>query len=246
MQYTTTSLPAWDAALRMTFHREQHSRWISIISTRYARANAPRQPAYDAIRPDVNLIYLDANNLYGWAMLQPLPTHGFRFLQPDEIEALTVGELSVDAEDGYIFEVDLSYPQHLHDAHDDYTLAPGSLKIGRDMYSPAQQAAFPQTAPQRKLTPNLRDKVRYVVHYGNLQLYLQLGLVVTRIHRVLTVKQSTWLKTYIDFNTHQRSLVGSSFLKDFFKLMNDSVFGKTREFEETCTGRADYRGWYLT
>ena len=117
-------------------------------------------------------------------MSQQLLTHGFRFLQPDDIEALTVGELSDDAEDGYIFEVDLSYPQHLHDAHDDYPLAPEPLEIDRDMYSPAQQAAFPQTAPQRKLTPNLRDKVRYVVHYRNLKLYLQLGLVVTGCWRL--------------------------------------------------------------
>ena len=97
------------------------------------------------------------------------------------------------------------------------------------MYSLAQQTVFPQTAPQRKLAPNLRDKIRYVVHYRNLNLYLQLGLVMTRIHMVLAFKQATWLKTYIDFNTHQRSLAGSSFLKGFFKLMNNSVFGKILE-----------------
>ena len=95
------------------------------------------------------------------------------------------------------------------------------------MYSPAQRAVFPDTASQRKLTTNLRDKVKYVVHYRNLKLYLQLGLVVTRIHRVLTFKQS-WLKTYIDFNTRQRSLAGSNFLKDLCTLMNNSVFGKTQ------------------
>ena len=140
-------------------------------------------------------------------MSQPLLTHGFRFLHPDEIEALSVvGELSDGAEDGYIFEVDLSYPQRQHDAHDDYPLSPVSLEIGCDMYSTAQKAVFSQTAPQRKLTTNLIDKVRYVVHYRNLKLYLQLGLVVTRIHRVLAFKQSTWSKTYI--------LAGSSFLKD--------------------------------
>ena len=154
-------------------------------------------------------------------MSQPLPTHVFLFLQPDEIEALGVEvvELSDDAEDGYMFEVDLSYPQHLHDVHGDNPL-PESLEIGRDMYSPAQSAVFPQTAPQKNLTPNLRDKARYVVHYRNLKLYSELGHVVTRIHRVLAYKQSTWLKTYIAFNTHQRSLAGSSFLKDFSKLMN--------------------------
>ena len=87
------------------------------------------------------------------------PTSGFRFLQPDEIKTLApVWELSNDAEDGYIYEVDLHYTQHLHNANDDYSLAPKLLEIGSDMYSPSQHAAFPQTAPQRKLTPNVRDK----------------------------------------------------------------------------------------
>ena len=125
--------------------------------------------------------------------------------------------------------MDFNYPHHLHDSHDDYPLAPESLEIGRDMYSSAQRAVFPDTAPQRKLIPNLRDKVKYVVDYRNLKLYLQLGLVVTKVHRVLTFKHSPWLKTYIDFNTGQRSFAGNSFLKDFFKLMNNSVYGKTQE-----------------
>ena len=151
-----------------------------MITPRHAQANFPTLPGYDATRPHTYLIYLDANNLYGWAMSQPLPTGGFRFLQPDENEALApVGELSDGAEDGYIYEVDLQYPHHLHDAHDNYPLAPETLEIGSDMYSPTQQAVFPQSAPQRKLTLNLRDNVRYVVHYRNLKLYLQLGLTVT-------------------------------------------------------------------
>ena len=115
-----------------------------MITTRYAQANFPTMPGYDASRPRSYLVYLDANNLYGWAMIQSLPTGGFRFLTLYEIEALApVEELSEDAEDGYIYKVDLHYPQHLHDAHDDYPLAPESLEIGCDMYSPTQQAAFP-------------------------------------------------------------------------------------------------------
>ena len=97
------------------------------------------------------------------------------------------------------------------------------------MYSPTQQSVFPESAPQKKLTPYLRDKVKYVVHYRNLKLYLQLGLVVTKVQRVLTFKQSPWLRTYIHFNTRQHSLAGNSFLKDFFKLMNNSDIGKTQE-----------------
>ena len=91
------------------------------------------------------------------------------------------------------------------------------------MYSLAQQSVFPESAP------NLRDKTRYVVHSRNLKLYVQLGLVITEVNHGLTFKQSPWLKTYIDFNTHQRSLAGNDFLKTFFKLMNDAVYGKTQE-----------------
>ena len=131
---------------------------------------------------------------------------------------------------GYILEVDLHYPAKFHTRHDENPLAPEPLVIDRSMYSSVQQSVFPVSAPQVKLTPNLHDKVKYVVHYRNLKLYLQLGLVVTKVHRVLAFNQSPWLKSYINFNTSQRSLAwNGSFLKDFFTLMNNSVFGKTHE-----------------
>ena len=137
--------------------------------------------------------------------------------------------LEDEADEGYIYEVDLHYPDELHDDHDDYPLAPESLEIDSRMYSPIQQSVFSKSVPQRKLTPNLKDKSRYNVHYRNLELYTKLGLIVTKIHRVIAFKQSPWLKRYIDFNTRQRSLADSGFLKDFFKLMNNSVFGKAQE-----------------
>ena len=90
-----------------------------MISTRHAQANSPSFPdTYDSSLPYQNLIYLDANNLYGWEMSPSLPTHGFRFLQQDGISTLKLQELSDDAGYGYIFEVDLHYPTHLHDRHD--------------------------------------------------------------------------------------------------------------------------------
>ena len=88
---------------------------------------------------------------------------------------------------------------------------------------------FPESAPQRKLTPDLRDKTRYVVHYRNLKLYIKLGLVITKVHCVLAFKQAPWLKEYIDVHTYQIPISDNGFLKDFFKLMNNSVFGKTQE-----------------
>ena len=105
----------------------------------------PSQP-HDANLPRQDLIYLDANNLYGWAMSQFLPTHGFRFLSQDEITALRLGDLSDDDEDLY-------YPTGLYNP-----LAPESLVIDRTMCSSTQHSVFTESAPQRKLTPNLRDK----------------------------------------------------------------------------------------
>ena len=108
--------------------------------------------------------------MHGCAMSQFLPTHGFRLISSDEITALELENLCDDSEDGYIYEVDLHYRAKLHNQHDDYPLAPESLVIDREMYSPTQQSVFPDSIPQKKLTQNLRDNTRYVVHYRNLKL----------------------------------------------------------------------------
>ena len=80
-----------------------------------------------------------------------------------------------------------------------------------------------------KLIPTLKDKKEYVLHYWNLQLYLDLGLKIKIVYRVLEFNQSPWLKQYIDFNTEKRKHARNPFEEDFFKLMNNSVFGKPME-----------------
>ena len=114
-----------------------------MISTRHAQANNPSFPdTYDANLPRQDLIYLDANNLYGWAMSQSLPTRVFRFLQQEETSALRIQNHSNDDEDGYILEVDLHHPTSLHDQHDDYPLAPESLVNDRSIYPSTHQFSF--------------------------------------------------------------------------------------------------------
>ena len=108
-----------------------------------------------------------------------------------------LSSLADDDDIGYIFEVDLEYPKALHASHNDYPLAAEALEISNDMLSPLQKARFPNEPPQLRLTTNLRDKSRYVVHYRNLKFYTKLGMVVTGVHRVLKFKQSPWLKPYI-------------------------------------------------
>ena len=81
----------------------------------------------------------------------------------------------------------------------------------------------------KKLIPNLSNKTNYVVHYGNLQLYLSLGMKLTKIHRMLQFKLSDWMKKCIDFNTEKRMNSRNDFEKDFLKLMINSIYRKTME-----------------
>ena len=156
------------------------------------------------------LQYLDANNLYGWAMSQPLPTGGFKWVDANPNE---ISELATRTDKGYLLEVDVSYPKELHNPHNDLPFMCERMEING----------------VEKLVPNLRDKKNYVIHIQALNQALQHGLRLDRIHRVIEFDQSPWLKTYIDFNTQLRMAATNDFEKDFFKLMNNSVFGKTME-----------------
>ena len=166
-------------------------------------------------------------------MSQYLPTGGFRWLDEEEVNDLDVDNIPEDGSKGYILEVDLEYPEELHGAHGQYPLAPEKILVTDDMlssYSKRLKNKFDMGSSKvPKLTPNLMDKTKYVVHYRNLQLYLRLGLKLKKIHRVIEFNQAPWMKEYIDFNTLHRQNASNLFEKDFFKLMNNSVFGKTME-----------------
>lgn len=244
-QYYTAPGLSWDACLKMTgvklelLHDQEMYEFlergirggISVISHRYAAANNPAMGgAFDPAAPTSYISYLDANNLYGWAMAQPMPVSGFTWVsQPDLAEILANDGQAKD----YIVEVDLEYPAELHDLHNDYPLAPESMATDSMMWSPYTRELAANNnhkmAEARKLIPNLRNKNNYVCHASNLRFYVAHGLRVTRVHRALAFKVKAWLKPYIDANTERRTAATTDFEKDFYKLMNNSVFGKTME-----------------
>ena len=206
---------------------------ISYIANRYGKANNVYMKKYDEKASSKYIMYLDANNLYGWAMSQYLPTGGFRWMTDEQISNLDIAKYNEDSKKGLILEVDLEYPQELHDLHNDYPLAAERICVNEDMLSEYCKKIANKynvsTGLVQKLIPTLKNKEKYVLHYRNLQLYTDLGLKLTKVHRVLEFNQSPWLKQYIDFNTEKRKHAKNSFEKDFFKLMNNATFGKTME-----------------
>ena len=208
---------------------------VSMITTRYAKANNPYMGRkFDPDQPTSYIIYLDANNLYGWAMSQTMPTGEFAWMEENEYRDIDWRTQVDDQESGYFVECDLAYPQELHDTHNDYPLAPERLNIEAEMLSGAQvelhtHYSFNRGTGSKKLIPNLLPKTKYLCHYRNLKFYLDHGMLLTRIHRVLKFKQSKWLAPYIQKNSDLRAQARNDFEKEFFKLMNNSIYGKTCE-----------------
>ena len=245
--YFTSPGFSWDAMLKMTniklelmtdidmfqFIEKGMHGGVSYIANRYGNAHNKYMKEYNEKAPSKYMMYLDANNLYGWEMSQYLPTSNFKWMTDKEISKINLGKYKADDKKGLILEVDLEYPRELYDMHNDYPVCSEKVKVSKNMLS-----AYCKKIAEKynisiglvsKLIPTLRDKKEYVLHYRNLQLYLDLGLKIKKVHRVLKFNQSPWLKQYIDFDTEKRKHAKNSFEKDFFKLMDNSVFGKTME-----------------
>ena len=203
--YFTAPGLAWDACLKMTnINLELLSNpdmllmfekgirgGISIISNRYGEANNKYMEDFNKNKSSKYLMYLDANNLYGDAMSKKLPTHGFKWLASGEMEKLFNNQI-VQVWEGIpcILEVDLEYPEKLHDLHNDYPFCPEKVKCDNGV---------------EKLIPNLRDKNKYVIHYKNLMQCLRAGMKLKKIHRGIKFIESEWLKPYINKNTNLRT-----------------------------------------
>ena len=181
---------------------------------RYAKANNKYMKNFNKNEESSYIQYLDANNLYGWRMSQKLPVNDFKWINNvSKINEKFIKNYDEDSDKGYIFEVDINYPKRLHDLHSDLPFLPERMKIDKC----------------KKLVYNLHDKKRYVLHIRSLKQALDYALKLEKIHGVIEFNQESWLKPYIDMNTELRKIARNDFEKDFFKLMNNAVFGKTME-----------------
>ena len=244
--YFTSPGLSWDALLKKTgvelelftdlemhmFVERGIRGGISMVSKRYAKANNPLVSDYNPSKPNSYIMYLDANNLYGWAMSKPLPKSGFKWkrVMPTEEEIMNKKE---NAKKGWILEVDLEYPAELHKEHNSYPLAPEKKIVKKENMSDYQKNLIKELdlklPNSNKLLLTLEDKNDYVVHYENLKFYLKQGMKLKRVKRALEFEQECWMEPYIRMNTEFRKQAKNDFEKNFYKLMNNSVFGKTME-----------------
>ena len=171
------------------------------ISKRYAEANNKYMKDFDKTKPSTFIQYLDANSLYAWAMTQKLPKHGFKWIDVDIPSVLNLLEKK-DTKQGYIFEVDLDYPEKLWKSHNDYPLAPERVKIDK----------------VDKLICSFLPKKNYVLHYKNLKQYLKERMILKKVHRGIKFYQSSWMEPYIRTNIDLRKKAENDFGKDLLQV----------------------------
>ena len=182
---------------------------------RYAKANNKYMKNYNKNIESSYLEYLDANNLYGCAMSQTLPVDGFKWIEDNlsKFDEKFIKNYDENSNKGYILEVDVEYPKNLHKLHSHLPFLPERMEIDKCS----------------KLTCTMQNKENYVIHIRALKQALNNGLILKKVHSVIKFNQEAWLKPYINKNTKLRKEAKNGFEKDFFKLMNNSVFGKTME-----------------
>lgn len=220
MLYITKAWIELPTDIDMVLFLEQAKRGgVSFVNNRYLSVGKIGKEGKQ--KTEEEIVYIDANNLYGNAQMQKLPLKGFRWLDDEEIENFNV-HLDANNQFGYFVECDLHYPSHLHSKHSNFPLCPEILEVNYDNLSPYVKKAIFETEGKKqysdvKLMSTFHDKTNYVTHIKNLQLYLSLGIELIKIHRVLEFKQAALLKPYIEKTTAARQKAESKFQMDLFK-----------------------------
>ena len=192
---------------------------------------------------NVHLTYIDENNLYGSSLCRPLPHSEFSWVDAEGLKQFSDPQQILNLEDegdyGYLFEVDLVYPRELHETTAAFPLAPEHDYIEEDMFSPFMKSYYSSLCHARgvkdryqcyrKLLMTQYDKERYVCHYSILKFYIRMGLKLQRVHSAIRFRQKRFVEPYIKYNSEKRALARNAFEKDYYKLKNNSFFGKTME-----------------
>ena len=182
------------------------------------------------IKSDDNkkILYIDANNLYGHSMSQYLPYDEIKF--DNNIKLEDILNTPDDSDFGYFVEVDLKYPDNIKQKTKNLPFAPVNKKVNPDKFNDYMESIKPDTYVQSsKLICDWSDKKNYLVHYRMLKFYIRHGMIVDKVHSVISFKQTKWLEKYISFNTQKRNKAKNDFEKDFYKLLNNAFYGKTME-----------------
>ena len=182
------------------------------------------------------LIYIDANNLYSVAQSCPLPIGSYSWMTKEEVAGISHGisNIPINSKAGFILEVDLSFPPETHNKLSSLPLAPTKTEILYENLSSYTKKGLLKTKSidnakaykSKKLVSDLQPKKNYVLHYRNLQTYIDAGAILTKVHRGIKFEQEAYLRTYIDFCTKKRAESENPFDKLLWKLCMNAVYGK--------------------
>jgi hypothetical protein len=229
----------------MFFEEDKTGGICSSGGVRYAKANNKYMKNYDKTKESYYLLYIDANNLYGWAMSQKLPINQLTWVDPSELNTgsfLTHVFDTVDSDFSYFLEVDAYLPQDYHDQQNDYPCFPERIVVNDEMISPYQlksaELLGSGSSQVPKIVPNLMPKRKFKVHAKLLKLWVQHGWIVTNVHCAIRFYQEKWLEPFVTMCTDKRKQAKTEFEKAFWKLIPNSCYGK---FLENVRDRCDIK-----
>lgn len=204
---------------------------VSTVTRRFAETNTPSLPNFDPMKPDSCIYYFDCNSLYSSIMTMKLPYKDFRFIEPSKITKRDILNYQNEDNVGYLIECNLKYPKKIHDETKDLPLVPRQFEIKQEHLSPYNRELVEklniQTSTGTKLLADQFDKDEIICHIANLKFYLERGMKLQKITKVLRFKQKAIFEPYIRLCIEERSKTNSAIEKNLWKLACNSIFGKT-------------------
>ena len=230
--YSTPSF-TWKAGLKMTGVKLDYitDDKLRILLENYMRGGPSSCMGSRYVkRGERKIVYEDMTNLYGWSMSQYLPTGDFREIEVTRSSLKRISRTPDNDEHGFLIECDLEYPTSIHEKTEHFPFLPEKKTIKVEDFSPFMMTNKPEkNKPTEKLIMDQTNKQRYFLHYRDSKLYIRHGIKILNVHIVYKFKQSPWLAKYNKYSSEQRKIAKTEFEKHFYKLMNNSFYGKTVE-----------------